>query len=278
MLMLAGFIGIGVLLYAMLLTGLYLFQRRLLFRPNSNLPDPRQLGLPDIEVLHLRAADGQSIFGWYTEQSRADTYTVLYLHGNAGHIGHRLNRMRRMIEHGWGVFLLEYRGFGGNPGQPSEAGLLLDARAGLDLLQRRGIPAERILLWGESLGTNLAIALATEHRVAAVLLESPYTSIADTAQRHYPYVPARRLIKDRFDSLSLIPKVRAPILIMQGAHDKIVPPAMGHVLAQAATAPVELWVAKEAGHNNLAQAGAVDAAAAFVARLSAGTVPPSPSL
>ena len=171
-----------------------------------------------------------------------------------------------MADFGWGVFLLEYRGYGGNPGQPTEAGLVLDARAGLAALNARGIPDERILLWGESLGTGVAIILAADHNVATVLLESPYTSIADTAQFHYPYVPARRLIKDRFNSLSRIARVRSPMLLMQGALDRIVPPHMGQTLLNAATAPAELWSASDAGHNDLSRAGALEAAADFVRR------------
>jgi len=261
---LAGGLVLVVLLYGLILLWLYVFQRRLLFRPEADLPPPEQFGLHDIAVPRFAAADGNPLFAWYAAPARPDGYVVLYLHGNAGHIGYRAHRAHRLMAFGWGVCLLEYRGFGGNPGQPSETGLLADASAGLAMLHSRGIRNDRILLWGESLGTNLAIALATGNDVAAVLLESPYTSIAAAAQLHYPYAPAARMIKDRFDSLALIPRVRAPILIMQGALDTLVPPAMGRALAEAATAPVELWTAPEAGHNDLAQAGATEAAVSFV--------------
>jgi fermentation-respiration switch protein FrsA (DUF1100 family) len=258
---------LAILLYAIVLGGLYIFQRRLLYRPEAELPSPEQLGLRDIAIPRFAADDGNPLFAWYANPKAPDGYVLLYLHGNAGNIGYRAHRMHRMTELGWGVLLLEYRGFGGNPGQPTEAGLISDASAGLSELRRLGVRPDRILLWGESLGTNLAIVLAAEHDVAAVLLESPYTSIAETAQVHYPYAPARWLIKDRFNSLSRIGRVRAPILIMQGARDEIVPPAMGRALLQAATAPAELWVAEQAGHNDLAQAGAIEAAAAFVGKL-----------
>jgi len=266
MAILAAGLVVAVLLYGLVLLWLYLVQRRLLFRPEADLPPPDQFGLHEIAVLRFAAADGNPLFAWYAAPARPDGYVVLYLHGNAGHIGYRAHRAHRLMAFGWGVCLLEYRGFGGNPGQPTETGLLADASAGLAALHGLGIRNNRILLWGESLGTNLAISLATGNDIAAVLLESPYTSIAAAAQLHYPYAPAGRMIKDRFDSLALIPQVRAPILIMQGALDTLVPPAMGRTLAEAATAPVELWVAPEAGHNDLAQAGATEAAASFVHR------------
>jgi hypothetical protein len=263
---LAAGIGAAVLLYGFFLGWLYVCQRRLLYRPDANLPPPTQFGLHDIDVIHFKAADGAPLFAWYAAPTSSDAFVVLYLHGNGGHIGYRAHRLHRMTGLGWGVLLLEYRGFGGNPGAPTETGLMQDARAALDELGRRDIAAERILLWGESLGTGLAVVLAVEQDVAAVLLESPYTSIADAAQIHYPYVPARRLIKDRFDTRSRIERVRAPMFIMQGALDRIVPPAMGRELLHLATAPAELWVAETAGHNDLAQAGAIEAAADFVRR------------
>ena len=169
---------------------------------------------------------------------------------------------------GWGVLLLEYRGYGGNAGSPSEDGLIRDARAGLAAMRHLGVPPNRILLWGESLGTSLAVWLGSENTVAAVLLEAPFTSITDAAQRQYPYVPVRPLLKDKLDSLSRIGRVRAPILVMQGGRDRLVPPEMGRALIAAATAPTELWVAPDAGHEDLGPLGAMDAAARFVSRLS----------
>ena len=263
---------LAVLLYGTVVAGLFLFQRRLLYLPEAHLPDPEQLGLRGIEVMRPIADDGTPLLAWYAKPSHDDGYIVLYLHGNAGHIGDREDQMRRMRRLGWGVFMLEYRGYGGNPGKPTEDGLRRDARAGLAALRALGFPPGRILLWGESLGTGLAIGLATEQPadepdVAAVLLESPYTSIADTAQFHYPYVPARWLIHDKFDSLSRISRVRAPIFIMQGTLDRIVPPMMGRALLAAATAPAEIWSVPGAGHNDLTDAGAIEAAGDFVSRL-----------
>ena len=217
----------GLLLYGLVLAGLYTFQRRLLFIPDTTTPDPYRAGLLDVAVLHIPTDDGLSLTSWYVPPADPTGFTVLLLHGNAGNIGHRANRLRRMRELGWGVLLLEYRGYGGNPGSPSEDGLMRDAQAGLAELRRRGVPSDRTLLWGESLGTGLAIWLAADNAVAAILLDAPYTSIVDAAQRQYPYVPVRPLLKDRFDSLSRIGRIKAPIFVMQGSADRLVPPAMG---------------------------------------------------
>ena len=256
----------GVLLYGAVVAGLYTFQRRLLYLPDRTQPDPVQAGLPDAKVLSIATLDGLTLTAWHFPPAMPEGFTVLLLHGNAGNIGHRAGRVRRMRAAGWGVLLLEYRGYGGNPGSPTEDGLISDARAGLAALHGLGVPANRVLLWGESLGTGLAILLATENTVAAVLLEHPYTSITDAAQGQYPYVPVRWLIKDGFDSLSLVGRVTAPILVMQGARDRLVPPVMGRALLAATGAPSDVWVAPGAGHEDLAPFGGMEAAVAFVDR------------
>jgi uncharacterized protein len=145
--------------------------------------------------------------------------------------------------------------------------LLTDARAGLAALVAMGFPPHRILLWGESLGSGLAVRLAAEHPVAAVLLEAPYTSITDIARLRFPFAPVGWLLHDRFESLPVIGGVRAPVLVMHGARDRIVPVTMGRTLYEAAPQPKELWIAPDAGHVNLVEAGAIEAAGAFVSRI-----------
>jgi fermentation-respiration switch protein FrsA (DUF1100 family) len=159
---------------------------------------------------------------------------LLFLHGNGGHIGHRTERIRRFAAQGWGALLVEYRGYGGTPGTPSEAGLRLDAAAGLAALRGRGIPDGRIVLWGDSLGSGLATWLAARERLGAVVLETPYTSIAAVAKRRYPFAPVEALLRDRFDSLVHMPAIRSPVLVLVGARDVVVPPDMGHAIHAAA--------------------------------------------
>ncbi|WP_270937654.1 alpha/beta hydrolase [Falsiroseomonas oryzae] len=250
-------------------TALYAFQDRLIYFPDpAPPPAPAALGLRGVEAVRLRTADGLEILGWRVAATRPDAPVVLYLHGNGGSLLHRAGRVARFQALGWGALLVQWRGYGGNPGSPGEARLAEDARAGLAALQAEGVPARRIVVWGESLGTGPAIRLAAEQpeAVGAVVLESPYTSLLALARLHYPLLPSGLLLRDRYDNLSRIAEVRAPIVILQGARDTLVPPAMGRALAAAATAPVELWEAAEAGHNEIGAAGGVEAASRFVAR------------
>jgi len=256
--------GSLLVLYGLALTALFLFQRRILFHPDTTRPDLARVLVPGLQPLTVTTEDGLPLLAWYLPPGQEGGRVVLYLHGNAGHIGHRAYRLGPFRKLGWGVLLLQYRGYGGNPGAPSEAGLLLDAEAGLAAVQGRGVAPERTLLWGESLGTNLAVRLAEGRDVGAVLLESPFTSVAELARRQYPFVPVDFLLKDRFDTLSHITAVRSPVFFMQGGRDRLVPAAIGKKLFEVLTAPKELWVAPEADHNDLGACGAVEAAIDFV--------------
>lgn len=253
---------------ALLLLAVFLFQHRLMYFPDRARPDPVLAGLHGVIEGHVTTEDGLRLLTWTVPPAGDDKPVLLYLHGNGGNLLHRAPRIQRFAALGWGVVMLEWRGYGGNPGNPSEAGLLRDARAALAAIAEAGIPAGRTVFWGESLGTGIAVALAAERpqAVAAVLLESPYTSMLALAQQHYRWLPARWLLRDRYDSLARIGGIAAPILIMTGGRDQLVPPGMGDALAAAARAPVERWTAPDAGHNELGPAGAVAAAAEFLGR------------
>ena len=254
-----------VAVWLVLLLALFLAQRMILFRPDTTRPDLARAGVPLIRATTVTTADRLTLLAWYLPPATAADPVVLYLHGNAGHIGHRAWRLPAFAALGWGVMLLEYRGYGGNPGSPSEFGLRLDARAGLDALGAMGFPPDHILLWGESLGTGLAVGLAAEQSVAGVILESPYTSIAAIARSRYPFVPVKLLLQDPFDSLSRIGGLKAPLLVMHGARDRVVPVAMGRALFAAAPEPKVLWVCDTAGHDDLPEEGAFEHAASFAA-------------
>ncbi len=252
---------------------LWAFQDRLIYFPDPTPPPPpAAMGLGRVQEMRLRTADGLDILAWKLPAARTDAPVLLYLHGNGGSLAHRAGRARQFEALGWGALFVQWRGYGGNPGQPAEAGLAEDARAGLSALQAAGVTAQRLVLWGESLGTGLAIRLAADQprAMAAVVLESPYTSLLALARLHYPLLPSGLLLRDHYDSLSRIGAVEAPILIVQGARDTLVPPAMGRELAAAARAPVEPREAPGAGHNDLGAAGAIDEAARFLARRLAG--------
>jgi fermentation-respiration switch protein FrsA (DUF1100 family) len=258
-------VGVPLIAYLAVLSFLYVFQRQLLYFPDKSRPQLAGLGEFGVREVRLTTADGLSLLSWYLPP-REGRPVVFYFHGNGGNIGYRGDRMQRFAREGYGVLMLEYRGYGGNPGAPTEAGLYDDSRAGLDFLQREAITAERLVLYGESLGSGIAVQIAAGQRVAAVILESPFTSVAAVAQYHYPYVPAARLIWDRYDSLSRIGRVTAPILILRGDRDGVVPAPFSEALFDAAPEPKESWSAPDAGHVNLDGFGALDAVVAFIER------------
>ena len=259
----AGLATVAVLAWLALCAGLYVFQRSFIFHGGATRPDVP----PGVEVRSLATADGLALNAWYLPPAAADRPVILFLHGNSGHIGHRAGRLPEFAAAGWGMLMVEYRGFGGNPGAPSEEGLALDAAAAHAALTGMGIAPARIVIWGESLGTAVAIRLASERPAAALLLEAPFTSMADMARHRYPFVPVDALLKDRFESLGRIGALAMPILIVNGALDSIVPPAMGQRLHQAATAPVhEFHPIAAAGHNDLPGFGVVGIGMDFLRR------------
>jgi fermentation-respiration switch protein FrsA (DUF1100 family) len=259
------FLGFAVVAYAALVGGLYLFQRQLLYLPDRTRPELLGLEKLGVREVMLTTEDGLSLLSWYMP-ARPGRPVIAYFHGNGGHIGYRAERLLRFAREGYGVLMAEYRGYGGNPGTPTEAGFYTDARAALDFLDREAIPSNRLVLYGESLGSGVAVALAAEHDIAALILEAPPTSVAEVAQCHFPFVPAARMVTDRFDSLSRIGRVKAPILVLHGERDRVVPVRYGRALLEAAPEPKEGWFAPEAGHEDLASYGSLDVAVAFIER------------
>jgi fermentation-respiration switch protein FrsA (DUF1100 family) len=256
-------LGAAIALYAALAGGLYLYQRKLLFVPDTARPDVRELGIAAVQEITLETPDGLRLLTWWLPPEPGRP-VVVYFHGNAGHLGFRATRMGLFHAAGFGVLYPEYRGYGGNPGDPTETGLFTDARTAMAFLAAQGIAPARTVVFGESLGTAVATRMASEHPIAALILESPFTSIADVAQSHYPYVPAKALLKDRFETLAFIGTVKAPILMMLGERDTIVPPAFTRRLYEAAREPKTLWVAPEGHHSNLRDLGSFEVVIPFV--------------
>jgi fermentation-respiration switch protein FrsA (DUF1100 family) len=244
---------------------LYLFQRSYLYFPYPNRPDTRLVDVSSLKEVQLVTSDSIRLIAWYVPPPERRP-VVLYFHGNAGTIENRAHWLIEFANAGFGVLMPEYRGYGGNRGQPTESGLYADAAAAMDFLSNEGIAADRIVVFGESLGTGVATHLASRHQIAALVLEAPYTNITAMAARHYPFLPVSLMLHDRFDSLSRIAQVRAPILIMQGGLDQIVPPELGVELFVAAPEPKELWSVPQGGHENLYGFGAPETVFAFLRR------------
>jgi fermentation-respiration switch protein FrsA (DUF1100 family) len=251
--------------YVLVVGALYLGQRSLLYRPSAGRPSLGGLAALGAHEATLHTEDGLRLFAWYLPPP-AGAPVIVYFHGNGGDIGHRADRLRRFAEVGFGALMVEYRGYAGNPGAPTEAGLLADARAALAFLDAQRVAPNRRVLYGESLGTGVTVQLAADHPIAALILESPYTSVADVAQYHYPWVPVRWLLHDKFDSRAVIGRVQAPILFLHAERDTVIPARFGRALYAAAPAPKEAWSTNEGDHEDVGRLGGVEAAIAFVRR------------
>jgi hypothetical protein len=241
-------------------------QRNFLYFPDASRPRPDPAVLDGVREITLRTDDALELLAWYRPARAKGKRTLVYFHGNAGHIGMRLPKAAPYAERGYGLLLTTWRGFSGNPGRPSEAGLYADGRAALGFLARQGIGAADLILYGESLGTGVAVQLATESRPAALVLEAPFTSIADLAAARLPFAPVRTLMVDRYDSLAKIGGLRAPLLIVHGERDGTVPFRFGRDLFAAAPEPKESAFLKHAGHNDLYDHGMAGIVLDFLTR------------
>ncbi len=249
-------IGIGLALaYLVLVAAAYLWQRKLTYYPDPTLTAPGAAGVPEMEVVSLTTNDGLELQAWYAPPSPGRP-VVLYVHGNAGNIAGRGHKVRPYLDAGYGVLLVEYRGYGGNPGSPSEAGLYSDARAGFAFLAKAGIAPEEVVLYGESLGAAVAVEVALGQSLKALVLEAPFTSLADIGALAYPYLPVRLLAREGYRSAAKIGRVRALVVIVHGEADRTVPVAMGRAMLKAAPEPKFGLFLPGLGHNNLGDSSA----------------------
>jgi fermentation-respiration switch protein FrsA (DUF1100 family) len=223
----------------------------LLYFPSRSIPQtPASAGLAFVDVA-FTAEDGERLHGWWVPARASSIGHVLLCHGNAGNVGDRVPHLELLSAAGLDVLAFDYRGYGRSSGRPSEHGTHLDARAAREaLLSRRGVDVARVLYLGESLGGAVALALALELPPAGLILQSTFTSVREMARLHYPFVPAA-VVPDAYPSLRLIRRLRAPLLVLHGARDDIVPLMHGEALVEAAPAPKRMHVFPEVGHNDL---------------------------
>jgi len=264
--------------YAVLVGGMFTFQRSLLYHPGGPPGSPAASGVPEMTPVSLSTQDGLTLLSWYRPAEEGKP-TLVLLHGNAGHIGNRGFKVRHYLDAGLGVLLVEYRGYGGNPGSPTEDGLYADGLAALDYLAGQKVASGDIILYGESLGSGVAVYLALRMTktvsAGAMILEAPFTSIADVAAAHYPFVPARWLVRDKFNSVAKIRHIQAPLFIIHSRADRVIPIRFGQRLFDAAVEPKESRWYDEGGHNGLYEVGAPAAVMDFIGRhwKGAGRVP-----
>jgi uncharacterized protein len=254
-----------LVLYACALAGLFATQRSLLYPASDRRTTAAEAGLAGFQDLVLSTPDRERLVAWW-KPPQPGKALVLYLHGNGGSLWNRRWRAQALTASGRGLLMISYRGYSGSTGTPTEAGLHTDARTAYDWLTRSYEPA-RVVAYGESLGTGVAVRLASAQPLGGLILDAPYTSTADVASLTYWYVPVSWLMLDQFRSLDTIPKVTAPILILHGTDDRIIPFALGERLYAAAPEP-KRFVRIEGGNHarNLEQGGleAVDALLAEV--------------
>jgi uncharacterized protein len=211
---------------------------------------PAAFGLAFSE-LEMETDDGERLHGWWVRASVSPVGHVLFCHGNAGNIADRLPHAALLSAAGFDVLLFDYRGYGRSTGRPWEHGTYRDARAACRVLREQpGVDAARIIYLGESLGGAVALQLAVELPPVGLILQSSFTSVRDLARLHYRYIPAP-LVPDAYPSLALIPRLRAPLLVVHGERDEIVPLSHGERLFEAAPEPKRMHVVRGAGHNDL---------------------------
>lgn len=241
---LLGLIALLVLIWAV--------QRRLMYFPFRQVPSPNAVGLPNVEPVTFSTTDGITLNGWFLSSRRSPAwFTVLVFNGNAGNRAYRAPLGAALRAQGLAVLLFDYRGFGENPGAPTEAGLVADARAArAHLLSRADVDPARIVYLGESLGSAVAVGLAAEHPPAALILRSPFVSMAELGQLHYPFLPVRWLLRDRFAAIDRISRVPCPLLVIAGERDRIVPPEQSRRLYDAASSAKTLLMLPGADHND----------------------------
>jgi hypothetical protein len=263
MIVLKSFLLVVLLVYGGGLAFLFFKQRAMLFPiPPVGRTAPDAAGLPEAEEHVLATADGEKVIIWHVP-AKPGHPVVLFFPGNGDFLAGRVRRFKGITANGTGLVALSYRGYAGSSGQPSEHGLLQDAEAAYAFTSAR-YDAGRIVVWGFSLGTGVAVAMAAEHPVAKLILEAPYTSTVDVAGALLRIVPVRLLMLDQFHSDQRIARVSAPLLIMHGTNDPAIPISFGERLFALAHEPKQFVRFPAGGHENLDDFGAIEAARRFI--------------
>lgn len=261
-------LGIGVIVaYGGIVGVMYLAQRSLMYLPDIARVSPIAAGLPQAEEHTLTTADNEQLVAWHVPP-RSERPVILYFQGNGGTLRHRSDRFGELVQSGLGIVALSYRGFGGSTGSPSETGLLLDADAAYSFCTDR-YTAERIVVWGESLGTGVAVALANKQPIGRLILEAPFTSAADVARLSYPLIPVSLLMKDQFRPDARVGGITVPTLVLHGERDRVVPIEFGERLYSAIGAPKRFVRFANGEHEGLDAHGAIAAVRDFLAEAPA---------
>ena len=241
------FILIIFVIYFLVLVFLYFYQRNLLYHPNENNYSGDKISV-DIKKVKIQTSDNIELLGWYHKKNLKDYKTLVYFHGNAGSLENRIHKLNHFQDMNINFLIIAWRGFNGNKGKPSERGLYVDGKSAIDWLIKKGVDEKNLILYGESLGTGVATHLAQNKNYAGVILETPFTSMVDAAKNFYPYIPINLLLKDKFENYKKVKNINAPILVMHGEVDQVVPFSMGKKIYEIANNPKYSYFTKYDDH------------------------------
>ena len=225
-----------IIIYFFLLILTYTFQRSLLYHPMENNYPSNQV-LNEIKKIRIKTSDGLDLLSWYHKKKNNNYKTILFLHGNAGSLDNRIHKIKHFNDMQINFLIVAWRGFSGNEGNPTEKGLYEDARSAVRWLKLNGIQEDNIIIYGESLGTAVAVEIAQNKNFAGLILESPFTSMINAGKSKYPFLPVKFLLKDKYESNIKMKNINIPILIMHGKVDNIVPFYMGKKIYELANEP-----------------------------------------
>ena len=252
-----------VAVYALICVATYFGNRLFMYFPDPTRAAPAEAGLDSVKEIEIAVADGVTLIAWYAP-AKEDQPTILYFHGNAANAAHRAPKIETIRENGFGVFYLNNRGYGGSGGSPTEENNVADAIAAYDHLTGLGVPAGRIVAYGESLGSGQAVRLAAERPIAAVVLEAPLTSTVDVARSTYFWLPLGLLITDKYNNERNISSVTAPVLVLHGEQDAVIPVEMGLRVYRAAREPKRIELFPKGAHSDLFDHAAWEKTRAFL--------------
>ena len=236
-----------ILVYLLILVFLYFYQRNLLYHPNENNYSGNKLTVT-VEEVNVPTADNLDLKDWFHKKDLTNYKTIIYFHGNAGTLENRIYKLNHFQNFDINFLIIAWRGFSGNQGKPTEQGLYVDGLSALNWILDQGVKEENIFIYGESLGTGIAVEIAQNRNFAGVILETPFTSMVDAAKKFYPYIPVSFLLKDKYENKKKIKNINAPILIMHGAKDTIVPFSMGQKIFELANEPKYSYFTEQDDH------------------------------
>ena len=244
----------------------FTFNRHFMYFPDPARVPPAAVGLQGVEEIEVAAADGTRLVAWRAP-AKAGKDTVLYFHGNGANAANRASKLATVVADGTGLFYLNNRGYGGSAGRPSEAANVADALSAYDRLRALGVPVDRIVAYGESLGSGQAVKLAAARELKAVVLEAPLASTVEVGARTWWFLPLGLLLADKYDNVRNVGAATAPVLVLHGERDSVIPVAHGKRVFAAAREPKRLELFPEAEHWDLFEHGAWQRVQAFIAGL-----------